>query len=387
MSYISRTANRIYAAKEAVYGTAAAIDADNRLIANRLRVQQICPPSQRRDKTGSRTHSPATVAGLKTTVYQISSYLTSAMTNSTAAGVLFAAGCGAQAVVSSGLTIANSSNASSIQTTTPHGLAYGSPVSYGGEIRFVTGVPSPDTVELNAPLSTPLSAGVSLGVTSLFPLGIDLNGVTLYDYWDPTGAVNRILTGAVVDTIEIDVLGLQDDVSFIGRAAELVDSESFTPGSAGLEAFPSEPIPTKPLYSIVPSQSGQAWIGSTPEQFFTVAEARVRLDNNSMLRQRDMAAGTAGKIVPGARRVTTDFTIFAQNDQQTNDLYKIAAQRGTISVMLQFGRQSGRMMALYLPSVIPEVPVFDDSTDRLGWQFTNNFAGGINNDELYIAFA
>jgi hypothetical protein len=242
-------------------------------------------------------------------------------------------------------------------------------------------------LELNAPFSTVLAAGAELGTTTSFALGTQLSGVTLYDYWDPGSAISRIVTGAVVDTINIDVAGDQHEITFGGRAADLLDSQSFTTGSAGLEAFPAEPVPEALNYSIVPGQLGQAWMGSTPQQFFTMTDAQIRVDNNALLRQTDVRAGRAGAIVPGTRHVSAEFTIFAQDDEQTNSLYQIAKQRGTISVMLQLGQASGRMMAIFLPSVVPVLPVFDDSTDRLAWRFTNNLAGGISNDELYLALA
>ena len=44
-------------------------------------------------------------------------------------------------------------------------------------------------------------------------------------------------------------------------------------------------------------------------------------------------------------------------------------------------------MALYLPNVVPELPLFDDSETYLSWEFKNNLAQGVSNDEAYIAFA
>jgi hypothetical protein len=65
----------------------------------------------------------------------------------------------------------------------------------------------------------------------------------------------------------------------------------------------------------------------------------------------------------------------------------VARQRGTISALLQLGQQSGRMMGIFLPSIKPDVPVFDDTAERLVWHFGQSFAEGTDNDELYIAFA
>ena len=87
------------------------------------------------------------------------------------------------------------------------------------------------------------------------------------------------------------------------------------------------------------------------------------------------------------QRISAEFALLAQDDDQTKNLYQVAKLRGTISVLLQLGQQTGRMMAVYLPAVKPEMPLFDDSAERLAWRFSNNLAEGTNNDELYIAFA
>jgi hypothetical protein len=165
-----------------------------------------------------------------------------------------------------------------------------------------------------------------------------------------------------------------------------VDSHTFTSGNAGLEVFPAEPSVGGLSYSVVPGQLGQAWLGTAPQRFFTLTEAQVKLENNIALRDTDLG-GQVRAIVPGARRVSAGFTLLAQDDDQTKSLYEVAKLRGTFSVLLQMGQQSGRMMAVYLPAVKPETPAFDDSADRLAWRFNNNLAEGTNNDELYIAFA
>jgi hypothetical protein len=44
------------------------------------------------------------------------------------------------------------------------------------------------------------------------------------------------------------------------------------------------------------------------------------------------------------------------------------------------------MMGVYLPSVIPAVPEFDDSTNRLQWAFRPSRAQGTVNNEITLAF-
>jgi uncharacterized protein YggU (UPF0235/DUF167 family) len=44
-------------------------------------------------------------------------------------------------------------------------------------------------------------------------------------------------------------------------------------------------------------------------------------------------------------------------------------------------------MAVNLKSVIPQVPEFDDGSNRLQWKFRASRAQGTANDEVTIAFA
>ena len=57
-----------------------------------------------------------------------------------------------------------------------------------------------------------------------------------------------------------------------------------------------------------------------------------------------------------------------------------------MTVMLQLGQQQGQLFGIYLKSVIPEVPAYDDSQTRLQWSFQSSRAQGGVNDEIYVAF-
>jgi hypothetical protein len=132
---------------------------------------------------------------------------------------------------------------------------------------------------------------------------------------------------------------------------------------------------------------GQAWLGSTACQFFTVTEATIRLQNSLELRNQEFGSSYPRAAIPGQRQVSTSLSLFAQDDSQTLALYAAARNRTPISMMLQMGKQKGQLLGAYLPSVLPVIPSFDDSEIRLRWQFENNFAEGTSDDECYIAFA
>ncbi len=54
--------------------------------------------------------------------------------------------------------------------------------------------------------------------------------------------------------------------------------------------------------------------------------------------------------------------------------------------MFQLGQDAGQLFGLYLKSVIPEVPEFDDSETRLQWRFRGCRAQGTVDDEMVVAF-
>ncbi len=201
-SYISSNSNRFYAVVETSYGQAAAITASNRFPAVRLQAHQSLVRGKRQDKTGSRTYLGASSSARRATAFEVKTYLTSwSGTGEPSYGPFFHAALGASGVLSSGLVVASTPNATTIQTQAPHGLAVGNALSYAGEIRFVTSVPDSKTVVLNATLSTTPAAGSALAPAITYSLATALPSVSVYDYWDPITAVSRVITGGGVDTL------------------------------------------------------------------------------------------------------------------------------------------------------------------------------------------
>ena len=387
-SYIRSNSNRFYAAVEPSYAVAAPVTSADRFPAKLVRAQQILERTQRLDKTGTRTLNAANTDGRRRTSFEIRSYLSTwTTTGQVPYGSLFQAAMGANPETLQSLLVDSALSSVTFYTTTPHGRTVGSAISDGQEIRFVTSVVTPFQLTVNVPFSRLPVSGTQLTPTVTYRLATDLPSITIYDYWDPITAISRIVTGAAVEMMEIAINGDQHEFAFAGPAADLVDSTTFSSGTAGLDAFPSEPVVAQMKAGAVPGHLGQAWIGGTASQFFTVTEATIQLRNGIELRNQEFGSSYPRAAVPGQRQVNTTFSLFAQDDSQTLALYSAAKNRDTISMMLQMGKQKGQLMGAYLPSVVPVVPFFDDSQTRLRWQFKNNLAQGASDDELYIAFA
>jgi hypothetical protein len=54
--------------------------------------------------------------------------------------------------------------------------------------------------------------------------------------------------------------------------------------------------------------------------------------------------------------------------------------------MFQLGEVPGQLMGVYLKSVVPQVPEFNDSENRLQWTFRASRAQGTIDDEITVAF-
>jgi hypothetical protein len=270
--------------------------------------------------------------------------------------------------------------------TAPHGLAQGGAVTSGGEIRFVTVVVDANTVQLNAAFSVTPNTNSRTGPTTMYQTTEALPSVTLYDYWSPTTGVQRVLGGMAVDTLSIKVNGDFHEFDFSGQAQDLVDTTSFQSGDFGLSTYPAEPTVSPINYSIIPGNLGEVWLGSSPTRFLTLTNATVTFANNLELRASEFGAILPSTIAPGQRTVSISFSLYEMDDTGTAALYQAARQRSPISVMMQLGQQQGELFGIYMQSVVPEVPAFDDSDKRLQWQFQSSRAQGSVNDEIFVAF-
>ena len=387
MSYISSNANRFYTALESSYGQVGAITATNRIPAVKLTVKQQLEVGTRKDKTGSRTFTGLPTGGRRQTNFELQTYMTSWQKSAAGPGYgpLFQAAMGAAPLLYSGGTVASYSS-SKLGFASPHGLSAGQAVSCGGEIRFVTAIIDPNTVQLSAPFTVTPAAGAALGAAVTYLPATELPSVSVFDYWDPKTAVQRLLSGAAVDQMQIDVNGDYHEFSFSGLAQDILDSTSFSAGASQLQSFPAEPALAGFDYSVVPGSMGQAWLGSTANQFFTITSASIVLKNSLDARTREFGTNLPRAISPGQRSVTATFQLFSQDDSATAGLYQAARQQSPISVMFQLGELDGQVMGVYLKSVVPVVPEFDDSKNRLQWQFRSSRAQGTANDEIAVAF-
>lgn len=386
--YISSNQNRFYAALESSFGAVSAATAEQRIPAIALAVKHETVQGPRRDKTGSRTRGGLPPGGRTRTKYKLGTYMTNwgNISAEPSYGPLIRGALGAAPVLDGGKTVA-SANGNQLTFGVAHGMGTGHAVSFGGEIRFVATVIDTVTVELNAPFSLTPSGGSPLNPTITYKPATELPSVSIYDYWSPSTAVQRIVAGAAVDRMKIKVNSDYHEFEFSGEARDLVDSASLVAGVAGLSNFPPEPAVTGVDYNIIPGHIGQVWIGAGPSQFFTLTEAEIEIVNNVDMRKREFGYSGPTCVAAGEREVGIQFRLYEKDDAATIGLYQAAKNRTPISVMIQLGQSAGQLCGIYLPAVVPEVPEFDDRQPRLEWTFSLSAAQGSADDEIQIAFA
>jgi hypothetical protein len=388
-SYISSNANRFYTGLEGSYGEAAAVTAANRIPALKLTVQQVAATADRKDKTGSRTFVGNPAGTRLRTNYELRTYMTSWPGGAAGPsyGPLFQAALGGTPLAFAGGTVASSNSSGQVTFAAPHGLVPGQAVQIGGEIRFAAAIVNANTVQLNAPLTNPPAVGAAIGAAVTYVPGTVLPSVSLYDYWSPQTAVQRMLCGVGIDQLEILVNGDYHEFRFSGVAQDVVDSSSFSTSGAGqLTSFPAEPALGGFDYTIVPGNMGEAWLGTAATQFLTITTATLVLKNNLDTRSKEFGSRYPLALAPGERTVTAAFSLFGMDDTATESLYQAARQQSPISVMFQLGVAQGQVMGVFLQSVVPEVPEFNDGTNLLQWKFRASRARGTVDNEIAVAF-
>jgi hypothetical protein len=128
------------------------------------------------------------------------------------------------------------------------------------------------------------------------------------------------------------------------------------------------------------------WLGVIPNQLFTVSQASIEVRNNLELRNKEFGSILPRGVTPGNREVLMSLELFGQDDAATTALYQAARQQDPVSVMFQLGQSAGQLMGIYVKSLIPDVPEFDDSEKRLKWRFRDTRAQGTTDDEIVVAF-
>lgn len=384
--YISTRNSRYYASLESEFGRVAAPAAAQRFSGVWLDVMQEWEEPRRRDKTGTRTFQGVAGRLRKHTAFTLTTYLYAreAPTAPPRCGALVECALGsAPRVTPDGLAVVQVQGMLA-RFATAHGLEPGDAITFGGDLRFVTACPDPLTAWLSAPLTG--TAGTTAGGAVSYRPAAKLPSASLYEYWTPASAVQRILRGCVVDELELELNGDFHELRFRGAAAGLIDSASFEPGDGGLTSFPAEPE-VQPLMELpVPGHLGRIWIGADGAELGTVASARIRIRNHVEMRWRDFGLLAPRCAAAGDREVLIDLEIYSSDNEVCEAIHASADRREPLALMVQMGEAPGAMCGIHVANFVPSPPEFLDGEERLRWRLRGCRAQGFRDDEIYLAF-
>ena len=272
-------------------------------------------------------------------------------------GPLFEAAMGAPGSLWPGnAAVGTGSTTSTIASAAPHGLSAGQAITSGGEIRFVASVIDDMTVTLNAPLSAAPALGQVIGQTgNLRNLAEQLPSLSIFDYWDPSTAVQRVLCGAGVDRMTVKLNGDFHQFEFKGVAQDLIDSSSFSAGQGGAASFPAEPALDGFSYSPVPCNLGEVWLGVASNQFFTVSDASIEIQNDLDTRSKEFGTALPLELVPGVpNRVGLVELVRPGRSGQPRLSIRRRGRQAPISMMFQLGQVQGQLAGNLLAKHCPE---------------------------------
>ncbi|MBS1829791.1 MAG: hypothetical protein JST93_31115 [Acidobacteria bacterium] len=387
-AYIQSNENSHFLAKETAQGVVPPVGAANRVLLSGLKMLTTHAVPKRNDRWGSRSVGEPIASVQKDTSFQFSTYHyeNSAYPNQSIYGALIEAALGGDPLFFAGGTVDSQLTANRIRLVAPHNLSRLMAISRAGEVRFVDRVIDANTVEINAPFTAGLPSGSNLEPAFTYTLARSLKTLSLFDYWTPASSIQRVGRGAAVDRMKIAVNGDFHSMTFSGPMIEVLDSLSFTPGMGGLSEFPLEPSAIGSAHEMpVPGHLGQAIIGDG--HCYTMTEAEVTVNNGVGARSREFGSVIPRSFVPGRRAVSFSASLYVTDEASTRGLYQYASERATMPVMLQLGDRQGQLLGVYLPSIVPTFPEYDDRENRVVWHIEKCTAHGSAEDELTIGMA
>ncbi|MCZ2156382.1 MAG: hypothetical protein LC114_21175 [Bryobacterales bacterium] len=384
--YIQATNERLYAATEAEFGRAATFDAQDRVSFRSLKVKESAVRTPRRDKTGSRTRPAPDPQVRMENTFDLQCYFAARDPENPldAAARLVGGALGGESRTTSGLTAAAvGSISATLSFGSPHGLAIGQGLCHGGQLRFVKAVPDALSVLLSAPFDNAIGSGSALGTCTTFYPGDKPRSLTLGDYWDPAGSLDRVLAGSVTDEMEIALNGDFHGARFRGVVREVLASNAFAPGESGLNQFPPEPSPGNRHFQLIPGHIGRLFLGGTE---FHLLSLTLRMKNSVDARAREFGLGVAPCYSADVREVSVQFSLYASNADAVASLYTATRQRQEADLTIQLGNRPGQLTGIYLPRFIPEFPEISDADSRVLMMYPGSLAYGVVNDEISVAF-
>jgi hypothetical protein len=378
---------RLYAALETTYGTAATLAAADCVRHISCKFSPIVAKLVREDKTGARSKTAGDV-GRKSATWESSHSLVTSGVAGTLADLdpFFVCLMGTAGVVKTGTsTITAATNVSPIViTAASHGLATGDMVNITGVLGntaangawFVT-VTDANTFSLIG--STGNGAWTSGGTINKaavkYALSDVIRSMTIGHFITPASLEQQLAIGSVVktgkftlgqDVAKVDWTG---ESKWITSSLYFSDSNADAEMKAGLSAFPTEPASPVTSGGLIPGYKGKAILGGS--LFTKVTSTTINFTTGNEI-PHDYFGTDYGQDPEGdVRSITVDASITAEDTAAQALLYKYALEGTPIDVAMQLGIVPGSIVGIYCKGVQLPVPELDST----GKRFIRNFSG------------
>jgi hypothetical protein len=207
---------------------------------------------------------------------------------------------------------------------------------------------------------------------------------TLGRYRTPASVMQQLAVGCVVNEATFQ---LGQDVatwSASGACKWIIDSVTFASldaeGKSGLSAFPAEPSNPQTSGGIIAGFTGQATFDGNVLANIRTATLRIQTGNDIV---RDTFGKFYGDSTEGdLRAVSLQFSLYDQDDAGTTNLYQKALSKTPIDVILQIGTAAGSKWTFTLAGVQLAFPDLDDGQRRWAANFGDSPASGTSISSL-----
>ena len=219
---------------------------------------------------------------------------------------------------------------------------------------------------------------VSAGVSVTYPLGVQNNSLSIWNFWTPSDATQYLSLGSVVNSMSIDASGTQPMIEFAGPAYWVLDTDQFadaaTEAKGGLASFPAPPAAPVTNGSMLSLFAGSATFDGN--LLTEIRSFRMNVDFAREIPQDVIFSGQYGAApAAGKRTITFDLNIYDKaGDANFSDLKNKAVKKIPIDVTIVIGIGSGSMVQIPFKNVQLGVPQTDDGSRRKAINFAGSQA-------------
>jgi hypothetical protein len=218
--------------------------------------------------------------------------------------------------------------------------------------------------------------------------------LTIWDYWTPTNATQKVSIGSVVNQLSIDATGQDPIIELSGPSLWVLTTDEFPDADAialgGLSSFPANPSAPVTNGNMVSLQDGSATLDG--DVLTEIRSFRLNAAFNREIPQDTKFSGKYGGAPAQDRRdVTFDLNVYDKaGDADFTSLKNKAIRKIAVDVVLVMGIAASHTVTITLKNVLLGTPTTDDGQRRKAINFAGcraHASSGTAKDELKIKWS